>query len=118
MVDKLYKDIKIFYHNGEYDRCEKKLLELLKIDEEKTFALYNLSILYSHLNRPNWKEYYNKALNLNSELFSIITDNKKMLIPCDEVDRKLNNKFGKLEIEDIENITKDMEENDIKIVID
>jgi len=113
----LYKEIKILYHIGQYDMCERKILELSNNKIERPFALYNLSILYSHLNRPNWKDQYNEAIEIEPKLFDLITDDKKMLIPIPSVDKKLNNKFGNISLEDITTVTEDIKDESVEIII-
>jgi hypothetical protein len=110
MTDTLYREAKISYHNGDYDICEKKLMELCKYESEKPYATYNLSILYSHLNRTNWKDLYYQAMKLNPNLFDNISNSQKILRPCKEVERKLKifrEKIIPEEIVKVDNDTKD-----------
>jgi hypothetical protein len=97
--------------------CEEKILELSKDENERPFALYSLSILYSHLNRPNWKDQYDNAIELEPKLFEKITDEKKMLIPIPEVNKKLDNKFGKINMEDITKVTEDIKNESVEIIL-
>jgi phage gpG-like protein len=78
----------VAYYNGDFQECERRLVELLDVKEENSYALYNLSVLYAAIHRANWKEYYKRSLELNPELLSTIGD-RSLLVTTPDVEKKL-----------------------------
>lgn len=91
-IEEAYQRARIAYHNGEWDECEQALRTLAVHPGEQAFALYNLAILHSQLNRPDWKELYHEAMTCNPDLFNQIGD-RTVFKPTPEVDRRLDDKL-------------------------
>lgn len=60
------------FREGDFETCERILREIAGRPDERPFALYNLSVLYAETGRPDWKSFYEEAVEARPDLLSAI----------------------------------------------
>ncbi len=60
------------FRAGDFAACERYLRLMLERPEERPFALYNLAVLYAETGRPDWKSFYEEAVEARPDLLAAI----------------------------------------------
>lgn len=60
------------YRTGDFEACERILRAAAERPEDRPYALYNLAVLYIDTRRPDWRSFYDEALELEPGLLKKI----------------------------------------------